>query len=191
MWLGLKTVIIVKMMVKIQKRTINSNKIHTPLAKGWSKWWWQWSGWKDLSSLGRSHQSRAKNLQYFKSIHLALANSWGHAYQTDSPTLLSWLSIKLHWVFGPITLAFCITGWTVILSSANSDKTPHHTHLQHAKISQKSQRCHSCSQPAVRPHLPSPTTQFQLKLKKPYQSIIYFGKQGSGQTSKTLQNWNK
>ena len=31
-WLELKTVIIVKMMVKIQKRTINSNKIHTPLA---------------------------------------------------------------------------------------------------------------------------------------------------------------
>ena len=33
-WLGLKTVIIVKMMVKIQKRTINSSKIHTPLAQG-------------------------------------------------------------------------------------------------------------------------------------------------------------
>ena len=33
-WLGLKTVIIVLMMVKIQKRTINSSKIHTPLAQG-------------------------------------------------------------------------------------------------------------------------------------------------------------
>ena len=33
-WLGLKAVIIVKMMVKIQKRTINSSKIHRPLAQG-------------------------------------------------------------------------------------------------------------------------------------------------------------
>ena len=33
-WLGLKTVIIVKIIVKIQKRTINSSKIHTPLAQG-------------------------------------------------------------------------------------------------------------------------------------------------------------
>ena len=33
-WLVLKTVIIVKMMVKIQKRTINSSKIHTHLAQG-------------------------------------------------------------------------------------------------------------------------------------------------------------
>ena len=33
-WLGLKTVITVKMMVKIQKRTINLSKIHTPLAQG-------------------------------------------------------------------------------------------------------------------------------------------------------------
>ena len=33
-WLGLKTVIIVKIMVKIQKRTINSSKIHTPLTQG-------------------------------------------------------------------------------------------------------------------------------------------------------------
>ena len=33
-WLGLKTVIIVKIMVKLQKRTINSSKIHTPLAQG-------------------------------------------------------------------------------------------------------------------------------------------------------------
>ena len=33
-WLGLKTVIIVKIMVKIQKRTINSSEIHTPLAQG-------------------------------------------------------------------------------------------------------------------------------------------------------------
>ena len=33
-WLGLKTVIIVKIMVKIQKRTINSSKIHIPLAQG-------------------------------------------------------------------------------------------------------------------------------------------------------------
>ena len=30
-WLGLKTMIIVKMMVKIQKKTLNSSKIRTPL----------------------------------------------------------------------------------------------------------------------------------------------------------------
>ena len=33
-WLGLKTVIMVKIMVKIQKRMINSSKIHIPLAQG-------------------------------------------------------------------------------------------------------------------------------------------------------------
>ena len=33
-WLGMKTVIIVKMMVKKQKRTKNSSKIHIPLAQG-------------------------------------------------------------------------------------------------------------------------------------------------------------
>ena len=32
--LGLKTVIIEKIIVKIQKKTINSSKIHTPLAQG-------------------------------------------------------------------------------------------------------------------------------------------------------------
>ena len=33
-WLGLETVILVKMMVKIQNRTINSSEIHIPLAQG-------------------------------------------------------------------------------------------------------------------------------------------------------------
>ena len=33
-WLGLKTVVIAKMMVKIQKRTINSSEIRSPLAQG-------------------------------------------------------------------------------------------------------------------------------------------------------------
>ena len=37
-------------------------------------------------------------------------------------------------------LFFALQAEKLILVSANSDKTPHHTHLQHAKISQKSQR---------------------------------------------------
>ena len=33
-WLGLKIVIIVKMMIKIQKKKINFSKIHIPLTQG-------------------------------------------------------------------------------------------------------------------------------------------------------------
>ena len=49
--------IIVKIMVKVQKRTINSSKIHTPLAQGLV--------WMMML------MSRAENLQHFKSINLA------------------------------------------------------------------------------------------------------------------------
>ena len=36
-------------------------------------------------------------------------------------------------------LLFALQSEQLFLVSANSDKTPHHTHLQHAEISQKSQ----------------------------------------------------
>ena len=48
-------------------------------------------------------------------------------------------------------LLFALQAERLFLVSANSDKTPHHTHLQHAKISQKVTEMigrHSCSQPA-------------------------------------------
>ena len=43
-------------------------------------------------------------------------------------------------------MLFALQAERLFLVTANSDKTPHHTHLQHAKISQKSQR-----QPATIP----------------------------------------
>ena len=75
------------------------------------------------------------------------------------------LSFRL---YHPLLFALHEQAEQLFLVSANSDKTPHHTHLQHAKISQKSETTghHSYSQLAVRPHLPPPTTLFQLKLKK-------------------------
>ena len=62
---------------------------------------------------------------------------------------------------------FVLKAEKLFLVSANSDKTPHHTHLQHDKISQN----HIDDRP---PFLltascegPSPTALFQLKLKLP------------------------
>ena len=49
----------------------------------------------------------------------------------------------------------------------------------------KSHKNHRDNRPTSHP----PTTHFQLKLKKTYQYVIYFWKQGRGQMSQPLQNW--
>ena len=54
-------------------------------------------------------------------------------------------------VLAPPPLLYALQAEQLFLVSANSDKTPHHTHLQHAKTSQKSETTsrHSCSRIAV------------------------------------------
>ena len=42
------------------------------------------------------------------------------------------------WLYHPYF--FALQAERLFLVSANSDKTPHHTHFKHAKISQKSQK---------------------------------------------------
>ena len=76
-------------------------------------------------------------------------------------------------------LLFALQAERLFLVSANSDKTPHHTHLRHAKISQKVTEMigrHSCSQPAVRPHLPPPTALFSAEAEKKPISLLYTSK---------------
>ena len=146
------------------------------MPKGWSRWWCWWSGWEDPSSPGGSHQSRAKNLQHFKSLNLA--NSWGHAHQTDSPSLSHGCQRSHVEFFALPPLLFALKAERLFLVSANSDKTPHHTHLQHAKISQNHRDDRppflltaSCESPPPTPYRP-----FSAKAEKTYQSVIYFRK---------------
>ena len=132
-----------------------------------------------LGGLGQNICNTSKFIQ--------LANGWGHAHQTDSPTLLLWLSTKLHvhWIFGSTTFAFCITGWIVLLScnelQQNTPPHPPPTCYNLTKITEMTGR-HSCSQLAVSAHLPASYHPFLTEAEKNLSDC--------GQTSKPLQNWN-
>ena len=159
--------------------------------KGWSRWWCWWCGREDFSSPGGSNQSRAKNWQHFKSLNLA--NGWGHINQTDSPTLSHGCQRSNVEFFAQAPLLFALKAERLFLVSANSKKkhptTPTSNMLKSHKITDNRPPfllTASCESPPP----PPPTAHFQLKLKKKYQSVIYFRKQGRGQTSHPLQNWN-
>ena len=103
-----------------------------------------------------------------------------HAHQTDSPTLSHGCQRSHVEFFALPPLLFALKAERLFLVSANSDKTPHHTHLQHAKSSQNHRDdwppfllTASCESPS-----PTPTAHFQLKLKKPIRLLYTSGSRG-------------
>ena len=86
----------------------------------------EWTG----RPLHQSTESRAENLQHFKFINLA--NGWGHAHQTDTPTLSRGYERSYDYVefLALPPFLFALQAERLSLVSANSDRTPHRTHLR-------------------------------------------------------------